>query len=881
MKRNDHAKHDEISSADTAALSAEKTERSVSRGSLRRKSTDHYNVDVHDRKRHGSLAEVSGEDNRAGSTSKVRRRSNRPMHAQNGKENGVEVLDLKAPAPLKPNQFTAEDYEERILEYECEIMRLEKLNATLSANVSALYAENAAAEEEICIKGSKKASMEMSPDDEYPPIDKDMILTEDQYLHEITKLQRSNCKDKKQLETQKKLVSKLSLHLKTSADKINSLIKEKDEWKTKFENAKLDNDAMNAASQKAQDDQNAEVHKYQIQVIENELTSLHNLMRKNLKANGIERQRLLNEYRNEDALWTSKLERPMDTMKRIIRSLGTVDSGSGPNTANEAEEEAKWYYERKESAGSTGFNILMDSVTSLFGQSQYQRRQSKGQADELPSSNETITYADVFAKGSPLKQEQKTRVLEETLENDVAAAKYGERMSYKYELVVEENVSADEYKDSDVELKLEDDEGNVDDSRNGDSIYDYDAESVSQSASDAGNNDFEAVCVEKEIDCVDEQTVEDRAEKVSNVIEPHATTDEDEEREDENEEDSSDDESNYDVFEGKKLGRLDSCYSKQESFLPTAFRQVDCIPNLLSSKSTRNDSGSISMGTYNTFVTGITYGTQARINAATEDKASATEIKTTSSNIINLDDGKRSDEEGDEEEDDDLSRYQNIISQIMRSESIGSRNSKKSPSRKQLFHRDGLSCPDVVKDVFHSLEEEEWKVLEVSKNGRDFVPPYKPPKMPTDRNKDLPYFRKGMKDGYYKYKSSSGNEYSGQWKGGRRHGYGLATYRDGEVFHGEWRRGRRHGHGVLHLSNKDVFDGCWDANQKHGLGIYYWADGEVDISWYDKDVRSESLRWNKDRRLAYLLNLKGSKKEQISLNKAAKIVREWEKKAEY
>mmetsp|Transcript_4466 Transcript_4466/g.6514 ORF Transcript_4466/g.6514 Transcript_4466/m.6514 type:complete len:113 (+) Transcript_4466:414-752(+) len=108
----------------------------------------------------------------------------------------------------------------------------------------------------------------------------------------------------------------------------------------------------------------------------------------------------------------------------------------------------------------------------------------------------------------------------------------------------------------------------------------------------------------------------------------------------------------------------------------------------------------------------------------------------------------------------------------------------------------------------------------------------------------------------------------------------MAKYRDGEVFHGGWRRGRRHGHGVLHLTNKDVFDGDWDTNQKHGLGVYYWADGEVDISWYENDNRLESIRWNKDRRLAYLLDLKGSKKEQISLNKAAKIVRGWERKAE-
>merc|ERR1719310_1104510 len=98
------------------------------------------------------------------------------------------------------------------------------------------------------------------------------------------------------------------------------------------------------------------------------------------------------------------------------------------------------------------------------------------------------------------------------------------------------------------------------------------------------------------------------------------------------------------------------------------------------------------------------------------------------------------------------------------------------------------------------------------------------------------------------------------WKDGRRHGYGIAKYRDGEVFSGEWRRGRRHGHGVLHLKNNEVFDGDWQGNMKHGLGQYYWSDGECDISWYEDDVRLESVRWTKDRRRAFLLDLATSKK---------------------
>lgn len=80
------------------------------------------------------------------------------------------------------------------------------------------------------------------------------------------------------------------------------------------------------------------------------------------------------------------------------------------------------------------------------------------------------------------------------------------------------------------------------------------------------------------------------------------------------------------------------------------------------------------------------------------------------------------------------------------------------------------------------------------------------------------------------------------------------------------------------MANSEVFDGDWEANRKHGLGIYYWSDGEVDISWYQNDVRLKSVRWTKDRRKAFILDLTSSKKEQISLARAANIVQGWEQR---
>lgn len=106
----------------------------------------------------------------------------------------------------------------------------------------------------------------------------------------------------------------------------------------------------------------------------------------------------------------------------------------------------------------------------------------------------------------------------------------------------------------------------------------------------------------------------------------------------------------------------------------------------------------------------------------------------------------------------------------------------------------------------------------------------------------------------------------------------IHQYRDGEVYCGQWRSGRRHGVGTLHLANTEVFDGTWDSNMKHGIGTYFWADGDVDVSWYEQDVRLESIRWSKDRQSAYQLDLQSSKKNQIPLRHATQIVREWERR---
>ncbi|KAK1745478.1 hypothetical protein QTG54_003402 [Skeletonema marinoi] len=961
MKQRNHPNRDDVSAADTAELSAESAER-TNNSFFCRKAPIHIGDDV-------DMTEESGEASSVGSSSMARQRHNKPIHTRNGGENNVELLDLKAPAPMEPNEYTKEEYEDMIQEYEDEIVRLEKLNATLSANVAALYAENAAAEEELCHQGpetsattrpslgSKQTSMEMSPDEEYAPLDNDMILAEDQYLHEIAKHQKSNNKLKKQLDTQKKLVSKLSLHLKTSADKITALNKEIDEWKAKPENV------INNNAEEAQEDPNEDVHQYQVQVIKNELISLQNLMIANAKAHRRDRQQMLEQYRNEDALWTSKLERPMDTMKRIIRSVTGDYNGGIIDTPIEDHFETKSSstLEKQESTGNSGFNVL-DSVTSLFGRNHCDEQiQSKVEIDEHPLSNEIKTFdvsrlkkTAVVVEESHDKVKQEECILADRIENNVdeyialgqeeqvavddAGMDVAERECHReLRLSVIEAVGSSG--DEDTEPMLKDEEHRVDDSAEDDTAIHEDSESVIQLAGKVSTNVTEAAAAFDEENDIQSGSDDECAEKASYVEEIDAAANEDamqkEENKDEDKDQSSDEESMYDGFEGKYVARegkgglehasdrktdnkvgeadLTDSVANNTADISTDASQLksddseaaltDSVANntaeisadasQLKSDDTKVGEGNVILLPKHMPSAEDTPAPTQSIDVEKEDRSSPAELEKTYDQHRDEDKPITSNEDKGTSDDGkqdikSISHYQDVISQFTLGDSSvsalskHSKNSKHSFSRKQLFQREGLSCSDlfvdVVDDVFRSPEGRQ--VLVDSQNGRDPVPPYEPPTLPPERKKDAPHYKRGAKDGYYMYKSSSGNEYSGHWKSGRRHGYGMAKYRDGEVFHGDWRRGRRHGHGVLHLANRDVFDGDWDTNQKHGLGVYHWADGEVDISWYEKDARLESVRWNEDRRLAYLLDMKGSKKEQISLNKAAKIVKGWEKKAE-
>lgn len=126
----------------------------------------------------------------------------------------------------------------------------------------------------------------------------------------------------------------------------------------------------------------------------------------------------------------------------------------------------------------------------------------------------------------------------------------------------------------------------------------------------------------------------------------------------------------------------------------------------------------------------------------------------------------------------------------------------------------------------------------------------------------------GQRHGFGVLLCDNGNSYEGEWKKDKRDGLGIARYSSGDVYDGQWSKGKRQGHGVMYIEAGDTYIGSWDNGLKHGAGTYHWADGEVDVSWYQEDRRvGEGVRWNAGRSKAYRL-IRGTKKEELSLDEA-------------
>ncbi|XP_046885120.1 MORN repeat-containing protein 4 isoform X1 [Hypomesus transpacificus] len=77
---------------------------------------------------------------------------------------------------------------------------------------------------------------------------------------------------------------------------------------------------------------------------------------------------------------------------------------------------------------------------------------------------------------------------------------------------------------------------------------------------------------------------------------------------------------------------------------------------------------------------------------------------------------------------------------------------------------------------------------------------------------------------------ASGEEYSGEWKEGRRHGTGQLKFSDGTCYTGQFEKGLFHGSGVLLFQDGSrcrlfVYEGEFTQGKFHGVGVYCRGDG--------------------------------------------------------
>lgn len=67
---------------------------------------------------------------------------------------------------------------------------------------------------------------------------------------------------------------------------------------------------------------------------------------------------------------------------------------------------------------------------------------------------------------------------------------------------------------------------------------------------------------------------------------------------------------------------------------------------------------------------------------------------------------------------------------------------------------------------------------------------------------------------------SSGEEYRGEWKEGRRHGTGQLTFADGSAYVGHFENGLFHGCGVLSFADGSRYEGEFVQGKFSGVGVF-------------------------------------------------------------
>ncbi|EGV99291.1 MORN repeat-containing protein 4 [Cricetulus griseus] len=71
---------------------------------------------------------------------------------------------------------------------------------------------------------------------------------------------------------------------------------------------------------------------------------------------------------------------------------------------------------------------------------------------------------------------------------------------------------------------------------------------------------------------------------------------------------------------------------------------------------------------------------------------------------------------------------------------------------------------------------------------------------------------------------SSGEEYRGEWKEGRRHGFGQLMFADGGTYLGHFENGLFNGFGVLTFSDGSRYEGEFAQGKFNGVGVFIRYD---------------------------------------------------------
>jgi hypothetical protein len=130
-------------------------------------------------------------------------------------------------------------------------------------------------------------------------------------------------------------------------------------------------------------------------------------------------------------------------------------------------------------------------------------------------------------------------------------------------------------------------------------------------------------------------------------------------------------------------------------------------------------------------------------------------------------------------------------------------------------------------------------------------------------------YKDGKKHGQGTYNHASGAQYSGEWKDDKKHGQGTDNYANGNQYIGEWKDGKYHGQGTYNYASGSQYSGEWKDGKYHGQGTYKHPN-----------FTSKKGIWENDVYIGTVAEVERKRKEEAERKEAARQIRlEAEKKA--